>query len=101
MGDGDLLYREIEPFSHALFSEDTAGELDVERARRNLQQRRRMMRLEDLTPEQKDKVKACKTPEEILALAKEEGYELSDEELNAVSGGLTWFAQDHGDVDLA
>ena len=27
------------------------------------------------------------TPEEILALAREEGYELSDEELSAVSGG--------------
>ena len=37
------------------------------------------MRFKDLTPEQQEKAKACKTPEEILALAKEEGYDLSDE----------------------
>ena len=33
------------------------------------------------------KAQACNTPEEMLALAKEEGYELSDEELETVSGG--------------
>ena len=45
------------------------------------------MDFKDLTEEQKAKARACKTPEELLALAKEEGYELSDEELDAVSGG--------------
>ena len=45
------------------------------------------MNFEDLTPGQQAKAKACKTPEEILALAKEAGYELTDEELEAVSGG--------------
>ncbi|MBQ9069005.1 MAG: Nif11-like leader peptide family natural product precursor [Eggerthellaceae bacterium] len=45
------------------------------------------MNFEDLTDEQKAKAVNAKTPEEILALAKEEGYELSDEELSAVSGG--------------
>ena len=45
------------------------------------------MKFEDLTPELQEKANACKTPEEILALAKEEGYELSDEELEGVSGG--------------
>lgn len=30
---------------------------------------------------------ACKTPEEILALAKDEGLELSDEMLDAMAGG--------------
>ena len=45
------------------------------------------MNFNELTPEQKEKAKACKTPEEMLALAREEGYEISDEELEAVSGG--------------
>lgn len=40
-----------------------------------------------LTEEQIAKVKACKNTEEILALAKEEGIELTDEQLEAVSGG--------------
>ena len=45
------------------------------------------MKFEDLTPEQQEKARACKTPEDVLALAKEAGYELSDEELEGVSGG--------------
>ena len=48
------------------------------------------MTFDELTPEQQAKVKACKTPEEMLAFAKEEGYELSDEELSAISGGNFW-----------
>ena len=44
----------------------------------------------DLTPEQMEKARACKSPEDILALAKEEGYELSEDELDAVSGGSDW-----------
>ena len=47
------------------------------------------MNVEELSAELQEKVKACKTPEEILSLAKDEGYELSDEELEAVSGG--WY----------
>ena len=38
-----------------------------------------------------EKAKGCKTPEELLSLAKEEGYELSDEQLQEVSGG--WFGE--------
>ena len=45
------------------------------------------MNYEDLTEEQKAKVKACKTAEELAALAKEEGVELSDEQLEAIAGG--------------
>ena len=45
------------------------------------------MRFEGLTPEQMEKARACKTTEDVLKLAKEEGYELSDEELGTVSGG--------------
>ena len=33
------------------------------------------------------KLHGCETPEEILALAQEEGYELTDEQLEGVSGG--------------
>lgn len=48
------------------------------------------MEFKNLTPEQQAKAKACKTPEEMIALAAAEGYELSDEELQAVSGGSAW-----------
>jgi len=47
------------------------------------------MNIEELTPELKEKILNCKTPEELLALAKEEGYELSDEELKSIAGGGT------------
>ena len=40
-----------------------------------------------LTDEQKQKVKAAKTPEELLSLAKEAGYELNLEQLEGVAGG--------------
>ena len=46
--------------------------------------------LSKLTDEQKEKVEAAKTPEELLAIAKETGYELSPDELEAVSGGYSW-----------
>ena len=48
------------------------------------------MNFEDLSPELQDKVRACQTAEEILALAKQEGYELSEEALEAVAGGGDW-----------
>ena len=43
--------------------------------------------LNGLTNEQIAKVKACKNHEELLALAKEKDIELTDEQLNAISGG--------------
>ena len=43
--------------------------------------------LKGLSEEQIAKIKACKNQEEIFALAKEAGVELTDEQLEAVSGG--------------
>ena len=43
--------------------------------------------LKGLTKEQIARVKACKNSDELLALAKEEGVELTDEQLAAISGG--------------
>lgn len=43
--------------------------------------------LKGLSEEQIAKIKACKDKEEILKLAKNEGIELNDEQLEAVSGG--------------
>lgn len=48
------------------------------------------MNFDDLTPAQQDRVLNAKTPEEILALAKEDGYELSDEDLEGIAGGMMW-----------
>ena len=46
------------------------------------------MNFEDLkNPEIQEKLKGAKTPEEIIEIAREEGYELTDEELSGVSGG--------------
>ena len=46
--------------------------------------------LSKLTDEQKKKVEAAQSPEELLAIAKEAGYELSPDQLEAVSGGNIW-----------
>ena len=43
--------------------------------------------LNGLTDEQIAKVRGCKSTEDILSLAKAEGVELSQEQLEAVSGG--------------
>ena len=43
--------------------------------------------LKGLTEEQITRVKACKNAEEMLSVAKEQGVQLSDEQLQAVSGG--------------
>ena len=48
------------------------------------------MDFKDLSPELREKAKACQTPEEMLALAKAEGYKLSEEELGAIAGGGGW-----------
>ena len=43
--------------------------------------------LSKLTDEQRKAVKAATTPEELLALAKEYGYELPPEQLEAIADG--------------
>lgn len=45
------------------------------------------MEFKDLTPSQQEKVRTCETPKDLMALAKEEGYELTDDELAGISGG--------------
>ena len=45
------------------------------------------MNFENLTPEQREKARACKTADELIELAKSEGAELTDDQLEAVSGG--------------
>lgn len=48
------------------------------------------MNYEDLSDELKEKAKACKTPEDLLALAKAEGVELGDADLASIAGGEPW-----------
>ena len=43
--------------------------------------------LSKLTDEQKKKAQSAQSPDELLAIAKEAGYELSAEQLEAIAGG--------------
>lgn len=52
------------------------------------------MDFENLTPEMMERARQVKDPEELLRLAQEGGYELSDEELEDVSGG-GWGCSDY------
>ena len=57
------------------------------------------MNVEDLTEEQKTKIKEAKTAEEILVHhAKEEGVELSSDELDGASGGDKEWTKCHKDT---
>ena len=47
------------------------------------------MEYKDLTEDQRAKAAACSTPEELLAFAKGEEFELSDEQLESVVGGVS------------
>ena len=49
---------------------------------------------DSLTDEQKEKAKKCKTTDELLKLAAEEGVELPEELLDAAAGGYLF--QEHG-----
>ena len=48
------------------------------------------MNFDDLSPELKEKAKACKSAEELLALAKEEGMEIPQDALDKIAGGIDW-----------
>ena len=41
-------------------------------------------------PALQERLKAARTPEEVLAIAKDEGFELTDDELEGVAGGEFW-----------
>ena len=43
--------------------------------------------LKGLTEDQIEKVRACENPSDLIALAKDEGVELNEEQLLAISGG--------------
>ena len=49
------------------------------------------MKLEDLTPELQERLKKCETPEELMGLVKEEGIELTEEQLEDIAGGRGFF----------
>lgn len=53
------------------------------------------MNLDDISAEIKAKAKECKTPEEIIELAKKEGIELTAEELEGIAGGRFWCEQEY------
>ncbi|MBQ9002229.1 MAG: Nif11-like leader peptide family natural product precursor [Eggerthellaceae bacterium] len=55
------------------------------------------MEFDEMSQELKDKARACKTPEEVLALAGDEGYELSDAELEQIAGGKGKWAHEKCD----
>ena len=49
-----------------------------------------MISFEDLTPEQMEKARQCKNPSDLIELAKSEGIELTDGQLEAIAGGEDW-----------
>ena len=42
------------------------------------------------SPELREKAKACESVDELIKLAETEGIELSDEQLEQVTGGSSW-----------
>ena len=48
------------------------------------------MKLNELTEEQKAKLKSCTDSKELMSALGEMGIELTDEQLDAVAGGKEW-----------
>ena len=58
------------------------------------------MGFEDLkNPELQEKLKNARTPEELVVLARAEGVELTDEQLEAIAGG-SWREGDTWCIDV-
>lgn len=53
--------------------------------------------LKGLTEEQIAKVKACENSSDLLQLARDEGVELTEEQLTAISGGACSTSEDNSD----
>ena len=52
------------------------------------------MDFSNISPELREQARACKSTEELVALAESEGINLSDEQLDAISGGFDWSCSD-------
>lgn len=50
------------------------------------------MEFEELTDAQKEQFKNAESPEELMNLIAAEGIELTDEQLDVISGGNSWYA---------
>ena len=46
-----------------------------------------MASFNELTPEQMEKARECKSSDELVKLAQSEGIELTDDQLDAIAGG--------------
>ena len=55
--------------------------------------------LKGLTDEQIAKVKACENSSDLLQLARDEGVELTEEQLTAISGGACSTSEDNSKND--
>lgn len=51
-----------------------------------------------VTEEVKARAMAATTPEEVLAIAREEGIDLTEEQLEAINGGMDWASPGPGDT---
>ena len=52
-----------------------------------------------LSDEMKAKVTECKTADDLITIAKAEGIELTDEQLDAISGGINWVDWSCGELN--
>lgn len=57
------------------------------------------MDFKDLSPEQREKALACETVDDLVSLAEEEGYPLTDEQIESISGGDDWICTDYSCPD--